>query len=151
MAGFEFALMLPSSCLFSIDGDTASGHWYLQGTHPGQGGTGRQQHQPLPDTYSKRNGQWLYQSRHYGIIYRRPGPQRQLRRRHSAPAPAASCAVFSPVRGCGSPACRHCCHRTGAGRWAGYCRAIDDFLPVLQLASCSHRTSSTDALAKTVG
>ena len=30
MAGFEFALMLPSSCLFHIDGDRASGHWYLQ-------------------------------------------------------------------------------------------------------------------------
>ena len=30
MAGFEFALMIPSSCLFDIDGDSASGHWYLQ-------------------------------------------------------------------------------------------------------------------------
>ena len=30
MEGFDFALMMPSSCLFEIDGDTASGHWYIQ-------------------------------------------------------------------------------------------------------------------------
>jgi len=29
MSSFDFALMFPSSCQFDIQGDTASGHWYL--------------------------------------------------------------------------------------------------------------------------
>ncbi|MCB1695323.1 MAG: nuclear transport factor 2 family protein [Pseudomonadales bacterium] len=69
MAGFEFALMLPSSCLFSIDGDTASGHWYLQEHTRDREGLAGSSISRYLDTYSKRNGQWLYQSRHYGIIY----------------------------------------------------------------------------------
>ena len=29
MSSFEYALLFPSSCLFEIDGDTATGHWYI--------------------------------------------------------------------------------------------------------------------------
>lgn len=69
MAGFEFALMMPSSCLFSIDGDTASGHWYLQEfTRDKQGNTGTVLSR-YRDTCIRRDHQWLYQSRHYEIIY----------------------------------------------------------------------------------
>ena len=72
MAGFEFALMMPSSCLFAVDGDTASGHWYLQEyTRDTQGNTGNIISRYL-DTYSKRDGQWLYQSRDYSFIYHGP-------------------------------------------------------------------------------
>jgi len=69
MAGFEFALMLPSSSLFEIDGDTASGHWYLQEfTRDREGNTMAIVSRYL-DTYTRRGGQWLFQSRHYNFIY----------------------------------------------------------------------------------
>ena len=69
MEGFEFALMLPSSCLFSIDGDSASGHWYLQEITRDKAGNSSSIVSRYLDTYSRRDGQWLYQSRHYGFIY----------------------------------------------------------------------------------
>jgi ketosteroid isomerase-like protein len=69
MAGFEFALMLPSSGAFTIDGDTASGHWYLQEFTRDQEGNSSSIVSRYVDTYCKRNGQWLYQSRHYGFLY----------------------------------------------------------------------------------
>jgi ketosteroid isomerase-like protein len=69
MAGLEFALMLPASCLFSIDGDTASGHWYLQEFTRDLEANASAIVSRYTDTYSKRTGQWLYQSRHYGVIY----------------------------------------------------------------------------------
>lgn len=69
MSGFEFALMLPSSSLFSIDGEQASGHWYLQEFTRDLEGKSTSIVSRYVDTYSKRDGQWLYQSRHYGFIY----------------------------------------------------------------------------------
>ncbi len=29
MATFEYALLFPSSCAFDINGDSATGHWYI--------------------------------------------------------------------------------------------------------------------------
>ena len=69
MAGFEFALMIPSSCLFDIDGDSASGHWYLQELARDNEGNISSLFSRYIDTYIRRNGQWLYQSRRYEIIY----------------------------------------------------------------------------------
>jgi ketosteroid isomerase-like protein len=69
MAGFEFALMIPSSCLFDIDGDSASGHWYLQELARDNEGNSSSLFSRYIDTYIRRNGQWLYQSRRYEIIY----------------------------------------------------------------------------------
>ena len=69
MAGFEFALMIPSSCLFDIDGDSASGHWYLQELARDNEGKSSSLFSRYIDTYIRRNGQWLYQSRRYEIIY----------------------------------------------------------------------------------
>ncbi|MEZ5571529.1 MAG: nuclear transport factor 2 family protein [Halioglobus sp.] len=72
MDGFEFALMLPSSCLFEVEGDSASGHWYLhEYTRDLQGNTSTiiSRYQ---DTYAKRDGQWLFQSRHYNFLYNGP-------------------------------------------------------------------------------
>ena len=72
MASFEFALMFPSSCLFNIDGDTASGHWYLHeySRQEGQGGIILSRYL---DTYVRQDGDWLFKSREYGFIYN--GPQ----------------------------------------------------------------------------
>jgi ketosteroid isomerase-like protein len=69
MGGFEFAVMMPASCLFSIDGDTASGHWYLQEFTRDAAGNGSTILSRYRDTYSRRDGQWLYQSRRYDFIY----------------------------------------------------------------------------------
>jgi len=73
MASFEFALMLPSSCLFDVSGDTASGHWYLhEYTRDLQGNASTVLSRYL-DTYIRRkNGQWLFQSRQYNFIYNGP-------------------------------------------------------------------------------
>ena len=69
MAGFEFALMMPSSSLFEIDGDSASGHWYLQEYTRDLEGNSSTVLSRYLDTYSKQDGQWLYQSRQYSFIY----------------------------------------------------------------------------------
>ena len=68
MSGFEFALMLPSSCLFTADGTSASGHWYLHEytrDHQGNAATNVSRYQ---DTYRKVDGQWFYQSRECHFI-----------------------------------------------------------------------------------
>jgi ketosteroid isomerase-like protein len=72
MGSFEFALMLPSSCLFQVEGNTASGHWYLhEYTRDLQGNASTVLSRYL-DTYVKQGGQWLFQSRSYGFIYNGP-------------------------------------------------------------------------------
>lgn len=73
MANFEFAVMLPSSCLFEIDGASASGHWYLHEYLRDQQGAGVTVLSRYQDTYTRRDGQWLYQSRQYNILYNGPG------------------------------------------------------------------------------
>jgi ketosteroid isomerase-like protein len=72
MASFEFALMLPSSCLFEVNGDTASGHWYLHEYTRDQQGTASTVLSRYLDTYVKQHGQWLFQSRQYNFIYNGP-------------------------------------------------------------------------------
>ena len=73
MTGFEFAVMLPNSCLFSVEGDTASGHWYLHEYLRDKAGAGTTVLSRYVDTYMKQDGQWLYQSRMYNMIYSGPG------------------------------------------------------------------------------
>jgi ketosteroid isomerase-like protein len=69
MSSFEFALMLPSSCLFEVNGETASGHWYLHEYTRDPEGNASTVLSRYQDTYVKKDGQWLYQSRDYGFIY----------------------------------------------------------------------------------
>lgn len=72
MSSFEFAIMLPSSCLFEVDGDTASGHWYLhEYTRDPEGNASTVLSRYL-DTYTRQDGQWLFQSRDYSFIYNGP-------------------------------------------------------------------------------
>jgi ketosteroid isomerase-like protein len=73
VAGFDFALLVPGSHLFEINGDTAQGHWYLQEfTRDLQ----NERHCAISrylDSYVKVDGQWLFQTRRYDFIYRGPG------------------------------------------------------------------------------
>jgi uncharacterized protein (TIGR02246 family) len=69
MSGFEFAIMMPSSCLFDVTGDTASGHWYLQEYTRDLEGNASSVLSRYLDTYIKQDGHWLYQSREYSLLY----------------------------------------------------------------------------------
>jgi len=68
MAGFESVTMLPSSSLFSVDGETASGHHYLQEFSLDKEGNRLTLISRYEDQYRKVDGQWLFQSRHYQIM-----------------------------------------------------------------------------------
>ncbi len=68
MAGFEFALLLPSSCLFDVSGDSASGHWYLHEYNRDHHGNATAMISRYSDTYTKRDGQWLFQTRAYTVL-----------------------------------------------------------------------------------
>jgi len=68
MAGFESVTMLPSSSHFSIDGENASGHWYLQEFSLDKQGKRLTLISRYEDQYRKLDGQWLFQSRRYQIM-----------------------------------------------------------------------------------
>ena len=72
MATFEFALLLPSSCLFEVDGESASGHWYLHEYSRDLEGNRSAIISRYDDTYVKRDGRWLFASRAYNFIYNGP-------------------------------------------------------------------------------
>ena len=69
MGGFEFAVMMPSSCLFDINGDQATRSWYLHEYTRDLEGNGSTILSRYLDTYVKQDGQWLFQSREYSFIY----------------------------------------------------------------------------------
>ncbi len=72
MGSFEFAIMMPSSAKFEVNGDTATGHWYLQEfTRDKEGNAGTILSRYV-DTYTKHNGEWLYQTRTYTFFYNGP-------------------------------------------------------------------------------
>ncbi len=72
MAGFEFALMVPSVSRFDIEGDRASGFWYLQEFTRGRDGTTGNVVSCYRDTCVRDNGRWLYETRRYSFIYNGP-------------------------------------------------------------------------------
>jgi len=69
MASFEFAIMLPSSSLFDVQGDSATGHWYLHEYTRDKEGKGSIILSNYQDSYTRKDGQWLYQTRRYSFIY----------------------------------------------------------------------------------
>jgi hypothetical protein len=69
MAGFEFAIMMPSTGLFDVDGERATGHWYLQEFTRDLEGNGSIVLSRYLDSYVKKNGLWVYQSRRYSFMY----------------------------------------------------------------------------------
>ncbi len=72
VAGFEFAILMPSSHAFDIQGDTATGHWYLQEFTRDLQGEKMCALSRYLDEYARVDGEWLYQSRRYDFIYRGP-------------------------------------------------------------------------------
>jgi ketosteroid isomerase-like protein len=72
MGSFEFALMLPSSCLFEVSGDSAGGHWYLHEYTRDPEGNASTVLSRYKDTYVKVGGEWLFKTRDYGFIYNGP-------------------------------------------------------------------------------
>ncbi|CAH0993088.1 hypothetical protein SIN8267_03227 [Sinobacterium norvegicum] len=72
MAGFEFVVMMPSSGQFQIEGDTATGHWYLQEFSRNLEGVGNTLLSRYTDRYIKQDGQWLFSHRDYVFIYNGP-------------------------------------------------------------------------------
>jgi len=74
MAGFEFALLVPSSHVIDIDGDSATGHWYLQEFTRDLQGEPMQAVSRYTDRYARIGGQWYFARRQYDIIYRGASP-----------------------------------------------------------------------------
>lgn len=72
IAGFEFAILMPSSSSIEISGDKASGHWYLQEFTRDLAGEKLSALSRYLDTYKKVDGQWLFETRQYDFIYRGP-------------------------------------------------------------------------------
>lgn len=72
VAGFEFAILMPSSSLIEVDGDQASGHWYLQEFTRDLQGEQLLALSRYLDTYRKVDGEWYFQTRQYHFIYRGP-------------------------------------------------------------------------------
>ena len=72
VAGFEFAVLMPSSSMIEVNGKTASGHWYLQEFTRDLQGEKLLALSRYTDTYSKVDGEWLFQTRRYDFIYRGP-------------------------------------------------------------------------------
>jgi ketosteroid isomerase-like protein len=73
MQQFEFAIMMPSSGGFDIQGEQASGHWYIQEYTRDREGNAAGLLSRYRDSYSKIDGQWFYQSRAYDVMYYGPG------------------------------------------------------------------------------
>lgn len=69
MSGFEHLVMLPSSGTFTINGNTASGHWYLQEVTRDKAGKTASVISRYQDSYSKIDGNWYFQSREHQLIY----------------------------------------------------------------------------------
>lgn len=72
MGSFEFAIMMLNSGTLKIDGDNASGRWYVtEHTKPKEG-------DPslvlgvYDDKYRCENGQWLFAERRYHVMYHGP-------------------------------------------------------------------------------
>ena len=72
LAGFEFAILMPGSGHVDIDGNTASGHWYLQEFTRDHEGEALAALSRYRDSYVKVNGAWLFARREYDFLYRGP-------------------------------------------------------------------------------
>jgi len=74
MAGFDFVAQLIYQGTMEIDGETASGRWYLcehlrpAGTDAGMFNIGCYQ-----DEYVKQDGRWCFSSRDYHVMYNDEG------------------------------------------------------------------------------
>ena len=72
MSGFETALMMLNSGTVTVDGDTASGRWYLTEHLKPVEGDANMVLGVYDDEYRRENGQWLFSRRAYRIMYQGP-------------------------------------------------------------------------------
>ncbi len=69
MGSFEFAIMMLNSGTIEIDGDTASGRWYVtEHTKPREGDAALVLG-VYADSYKKVDGQWVFAARRYHVMY----------------------------------------------------------------------------------
>ena len=73
MGSFDFALMMLNSGTVQVDGDTATGRWYVTEHIKPKEGEPNITLGVYDDRYVKENGQWLFAHRHYNVMYQ--GPQ----------------------------------------------------------------------------
>jgi uncharacterized protein (TIGR02246 family) len=69
MGGFEFALMMLNSGTIEIDGDTATGRWYVTEHLKPVEGDANITLGVYDDQYVKEDGQWRFARRHYNVMY----------------------------------------------------------------------------------
>lgn len=69
MSSFEFALMMLNSGTLQIDGDTASGRWYVTEHIKPKEGDPNITLGVYDDRYIKEDGQWRFAHRHYNVMY----------------------------------------------------------------------------------
>ncbi len=69
MGSFDFALMMLNSGTVQVDGDTATGRWYVTEHIKPKEGEPNITLGVYDDRYVKENGQWLFAHRHYNVMY----------------------------------------------------------------------------------
>ena len=73
MSGFPFVVQLINYGVLDIDGDRASGRWYLTENLQFADGGGMYNVGCYQDKYVRREGQWLFAERHYTVLYNDEG------------------------------------------------------------------------------
>ena len=69
MGSFEFAIMMLNSGTISVDGDAASGRWYVTEHIKPKEGDPNLTLGVYDDKYVKQNGKWLFAERRYHVMY----------------------------------------------------------------------------------
>ncbi len=72
MSGFKFVLMVLNSGTIEINGDTASGRWYVTEHLLGLDGKGIHIEGVYDDQYVREDGRWVFAKRDYQVIYQGP-------------------------------------------------------------------------------
>ena len=72
MAGFEFAIMMLNSGTISVDGDAATGRWYITEHLKMADGSTNMTLGVYDDEYRREGDNWLYSRRSYQVIYQGP-------------------------------------------------------------------------------
>ncbi len=73
MGGFPFVAQIVHNGTLEIDGDRATGRWYLTEHLKFADGNGMFNIGCYQDRYVKRNEQWLFAERHYAVLYNDEG------------------------------------------------------------------------------
>ena len=72
MSSFDFAVMMLNSGTLQIDGDNASGRWYMTEHLKSKEGNPEMVLGVYDDRYRREDGHWLFAERRYRVLYRAP-------------------------------------------------------------------------------